>query len=597
VPRTPRRRQLLAEGPGSVFDGIPAGELERILAPLERRRFPAGAVIVAEGETPPVVYVLQSGTAEIFYVARAGVEHVVTTIDPGGTFGEMSLLTGDAAPAAVRAVGDVEALVIGRAEFERIAGMFPVVYRNVGELLADRLAVAFRLAADEKPGRVTMLRDIGAPPLLSYALAAGIAWHAQVPVMLVLIGQGFEDLRTLAESRTAGADGRAAVDATLVAPEGPFAPDALGATLDELAQRYEHVLVAFSGDVRVEGRRVVDLAGAERVPARGEAELTVRAWRRSGHPTPRPWGAVLDIPPLEPADEEALRQGALPARTPAGRALGWLARDLTGLKVGVAMGAGSLRGWAHYGVLSVLERHGISVDYLAGTSIGAAAAGTSAYGYTAEEGAKHMDRVARWVFRPTVPAYSLLTNAGVGRYLHSIFGDVRMEDLDVPCAIVCADLVSRRKVVLRRGVLWRAVLDSMGIPGIYPAHRIDETVLVDGGLVDPVPTAVCADMGAGVVISVRLTSTPADPVDDAQAVLVRHRPPSMLRVILDSLELMQGEVAEDPTKATSVLIAPDLPPIKGRLRNFGQGRRYFDAGVAAAEAALPRIASALPWLR
>jgi NTE family protein len=208
-----------------------------------------------------------------------------------------------------------------------------------------------------------------------------------------------------------------------------------------------------------------------------------------------------------------------------------------------------------------------------------------------------MDRVARWVFRPTVPAYSLLTNSGVGRYLHSIFGDVRMEDLETPTAIVCADLASRRKVVLRRGVLWRAVLDSMAIPGIYPAHRVNETVLVDGGLVDPVPTGVCAGLGAGVVVSVRLSGTPADPVDHAQAVLVRHRPPSMIRVILDSLELMQGEITEESTSATSILLTPELPAIKGRLRNFGQGRRYFDAGVEAAEQALPRIASALPWLR
>jgi NTE family protein len=589
----PRRRALLAEGPGSVFGGVPPEELEPFLSGLKRQRFSAGSVILEAGERPPAVFVVESGEAEIVHVSRTGVELVIGHVAAGGTFGEMSLLTGDPAAAAVRATEDVEAIAIGKNEFERIAARFPVVYRNVGELLAERLAEAVALTAGEKRGRIALLRQCGAPPLLAYAISCSVGWHTQVPVLLLLVegGEG-EEL-----DRLAGVTG-GAVEVARVTGDPEYGPDRLEATLEAHAERFAHVLAVVGRDTSAGNRPAIDLLPAGAPPPLGSsAHLAVRAWSASRSWAPRPWGGVLDVPVLQDADEQALAAGRLPSRTPAGKAVGWLARYLAGLQVGVAMGTGSLRGFAHYGVLSVLERNHIDLDYIAGTSIGAASAGTTAYGYDAEAGAQHMFEVARSVFRPTVPAFSLLTNAGVGRYLHQIFGDARMEDLALPCAIVAADLAAGRKVVLRRGPLWRAVLDSMAIPGLYPAHRVDRTVLVDGGLIDPVPTAVCADMGADVVVSVRLTGNPVEPLNGAEASLVQHRPPSMIRVILDSIELMQSEVDGEPTQTTSILLTPDCPPIKGRLRNFGEGRRYVESGVEAAEAAMPRIAAALPWLR
>ena len=100
---------------------------------------------------------------------------------------------------------------------------------------------------------------------------------------------------------------------------------------------------------------------------------------------------MVSIPPLSPTDRAELKSGVLPASTPAGAALGWVARDLAGLKVGPALGAGSYRGYAHIGILRGLARIGLEPDYLAGTSIGAAVAGLYAMGHSAEDSTAFLD--------------------------------------------------------------------------------------------------------------------------------------------------------------------------------------------------------------
>src|SRR5207342_2516379 len=93
----------------------------------------------------------------------------------------------------------------------------------------------------------------------------------------------------------------------------------------------------------------------------------VRAWEKGDGKPPDRTG-IACIPPLEAADHDGLRIGLLPLRTLSSRRIGWLARDVAGLKVGVALGAGSIRGFAHLGVLKVLEREHVPIDYVAGTS-------------------------------------------------------------------------------------------------------------------------------------------------------------------------------------------------------------------------------------
>ncbi len=143
----------------NVFGGIPAAVLAEILAQLERRRYAPGDVMIAEGNDPGDIYIVVDGNVEAVVVDRQGVENQVGRIGPGSTLGEMSLFTGQPAAATVRALTDTEAMVMRAEEFERVASDYPVVYRNLGAILANRLAKTNRLAVQESTGRLVALDD------------------------------------------------------------------------------------------------------------------------------------------------------------------------------------------------------------------------------------------------------------------------------------------------------------------------------------------------------------------------------------------------------------------------------------------------------
>jgi NTE family protein len=197
-----------------------------------------------------------------------------------------------------------------------------------------------------------------------------------------------------------------------------------------------------------------------------------------------------------------------------------------------------------------------------------------------------------------VPVHSLLSNAGVAANFRQVGGNTRIEDLDVPLALVAADLTSGREVVFRRGLLRIAALASMAIPGIYPPVRMGSHILVDGGVVNPVPISVAAAMGADVVIAASLGRPAMQPVPDLEAVEEKGRLPTLLQTIAKSIDVMQGRIGAQAAAAATVLIEPSFvaTPSVG-LQSFHQGRPYIAPGEAAAEAALPAITARLPWLR
>lgn len=591
----------------SFFRSLSSVEIERVLGSLTRRHLAAGTEVLAEGDRPTEMCVITFGVCGVFVRNREGLEVEIGQVGPGATLAEMALFAGpdetsNVASATLRALTDLDVVTVSAPEFYALASAFPQLLHNIGAILSDRLTRSYQHVVAEH-GRVTVLHDYGGPPLLAYALACSIAWHTRASTVLAVVGgTGSAELEALAERGGPG------VHLLLESPTGAFAPAALDATIEDLSHRYGHVLVLVVGggdDARPSlarcDARILRLADAASPLPDCSGWRPGHTLRASVHRVraPRPDGAgVVSVPTLEPADHDALRRGLLPATTPAGRALGWMARDLCGLKVGLALGAGSVRGYAHYGVLRALERFGLQVDYVTGTSIGAIVAAGYALGLTADEGARIMEETSGRAFRLTVPRHSLLSNAGVAGNFRQVAGERHIEDLDVPLGLVAADLATGREVVLRHGLLRIALLASMAIPGIYPPVPIGECVLVDGGVVNPVPISVACEMGADVVIAVPLGGAAKEPWPGVEAVEERGTLPSLIHTITRSVEIMQGRIGVHSVEAATVLIKTNFASIpKVGLQSFAAGRPYIAPGEAAAEAALPEITALLPWLR
>jgi NTE family protein len=175
--------------------------------------------------------------------------------------------------------------------------------------------------------------------------------------------------------------------------------------------------------------------------------------------------------------------------------------------------------------------------------------------------------------------------------------ETRIEDLPVPTALVAADILTHKELILRRGLAWPAILASSSIPGVFPAVRLGPHVAVDGGVLNPLPSSIVAEMGADVVLAVKLTGGSVVAEWDLEVMAPTGRPPPALGVIVRSIEIMQGRIEPLPSEATIITISPNFEGEAPKLKNFIEGRRYIEAGKDAVEAAMPRIAASLPWVR
>ncbi|MHB8090989.1 MAG: patatin-like phospholipase family protein [Syntrophales bacterium] len=178
-------------------------------------------------------------------------------------------------------------------------------------------------------------------------------------------------------------------------------------------------------------------------------------------------------------------------------------------KIGIALGSGSARGWSHIGVLQSIVEAGIAVDFVCGTSVGALVAGSFAAGFL-----EHLDRWARrlsWshivgFMDMKIPRSGLIEGEKISGYLREMITDPLIENLPVPFAAVATDLKTGREVWLREGSLIDVVRASISLPGIFTPCGRNGQWLVDGGLVNPVPTSLCRAMGADIVVAVDLNS-------------------------------------------------------------------------------------------
>lgn len=244
--------------------------------------------------------------------------------------------------------------------------------------------------------------------------------------------------------------------------------------------------------------------------------------------------------------------------------------------VGIALGGGAVRGAAHIGVLAALDDAGLSPSVIAGTSAGAIVGGLYAAGHKPHAIAALATRM-RWtkLVHPTMNRRSLVETTRLRRFLDDAVSGQEFRDLDRTFAAVACDLITGDRVVLTDGPVADAMLASAAIPGVFPPVDRDGAVLVDGGLVDLVPTALARSLGADVVIAV-----------DVSGPLPRRAPTTMLQILIAATHLQSG-IAATLTDDADVVLAPAVDEFAfwelSRIAEFEQ------AGREAAEQALPVV--------
>ncbi|MFD2371238.1 patatin-like phospholipase family protein [Brevibacillus sp. GCM10020057] len=216
--------------------------------------------------------------------------------------------------------------------------------------------------------------------------------------------------------------------------------------------------------------------------------------------------------------------------------------------VGVALGSGGARGFAHIGVLKALEAHGIEVDMLAGSSMGSLIAAVYANGIEPQMMGKLAQNLKRkhWLDL-TVPGLGFVAGEKIKQLIRLLTHGKRIEQLSKPLAIVATDIETGERVVFRDGPIDQAVRASISIPGIFVPEKVDGRLLVDGGVIDRVPVTVVREMGADIVIAVDVAQ-----VDTPMKVA------TIFDVIAQTIDVMEREILRHRMLAADHVIRPDV---------------------------------------
>lgn len=290
-------------------------------------------------------------------------------------------------------------------------------------------------------------------------------------------------------------------------------------------------------------------------------------------------------------------------------------------KIGLALGSGLARGWAHIGVIRALNRYGFKPDIIAGTSIGALVGGAHAI-----DRLDALEDWARSLNRLKVASYldvkfsqgGLISGRRFQKLMLENFGNVNIEDIPLKFVAAAADVITGHEVWLRSGNLIDAMQASFALPGVFPPVRHGNKLLVDGALVNPVPVSACQALGANMIIAVNLNGDivgkarktgqsvptvagfdPQMPQDGSTSAKLAKRifkrddgAPSLFGVMFSSLNIIQDRLARSRLagEPPDVYIAPRIGHIG--LLEFEKVDEIIRAGEQAVEAVLPQLRDA-----
>ena len=246
-------------------------------------------------------------------------------------------------------------------------------------------------------------------------------------------------------------------------------------------------------------------------------------------------------------------------------------------RIGLALGGGAARGFAHIGVIQVLEENGIRPDLVTGTSAGSLVAALYASGKSgAELGvlAESMDEsaFADWSF----PGRGLIRGEALAKYVRQHTGGRSIEQMRIPLGIVATDLDSGQAILFQLGDPGVAVRASSAVPAVFQPVRIGTREYVDGGLVAPVPVRFARQMGADLVIAVDISAAPdGNATGDA------------MRMLLQTFAIMGRSINSFELRDADVLLRPKLPHVSGA--DFAARKRSIQAGRDSALAQLAQL--------
>jgi predicted acylesterase/phospholipase RssA/CRP-like cAMP-binding protein len=647
-----------------VLGNVPllAGLGEELMKSLAERAelvsIKKGDLVVRENDPGDALFAVVSGRLQAYTKLKSGRERVFATYCNGDCFGEMPLLSGETQWASVRALNDSVLLKIPREDFNVVVNRDPRVAVSFTRRMGHRIKELREEKHRAKWSTIISLYSATAgagKTLLATNLVASLAHETGEPVLLLDFSGRQKGIPLRDCERFVAVNG-AALETTVI--HTPLGYDRLNLELfgDEreprliaplfgrLVRHYDYVLVDLPNEASAavmqcliqsdqifviakhddehlyRTRLLLQELRSHPASVAPKARITLTAVSDTNAPkveeAQRRLGQEVSyllrwIPPgdsVQGVDGEpyVLRKPMEPYSLVVRR----IARELGNVLVGLALGTGAARGLAHIGVIRILEREGIAVDVVAGSSMGSLVAGAWAVGKSADEMEQLALRIrSRRAFLklldPTFPGSGILRGMRVQNFLHTIVDDLTFADTVIPLKIVAADLNTNEEVVFEEGKIIDAIRASISIPGVFRPISNNGHVLIDGGICNPVPVNVLARAGVSKIIAVNTipNSEEMKQRDRYRAEMskasrrgrrgmhetgpVIETPTNIINIYMRCMHAMQSHMAEEACSNADVVIRPVVH--ESVWYDFYHPERYIRAGEEAAETALPKL--------
>lgn len=253
------------------------------------------------------------------------------------------------------------------------------------------------------------------------------------------------------------------------------------------------------------------------------------------------------------------------------------------LKLGLALGGGAARGFAHVGVIAVLEEAGLKPQFIVGTSAGSLVAALYASGKTSaqlQQTALNMEEFAITDWMLPIFGRGMFKGDALAKYVNELVAGRLMENMVIPLGIVATDLGNGSAVLFQKGDTGTAVRASSAVPAVFQPVKINGRDYVDGGLVSPVPVRFARQMGADVVIAVDISNPPEGNAADGS-----------LQILLQTFAIMGKSINDFELRGADLVVRPSQTGLKSA--DFTSRKLAIEAGRAAMLAALPALRARL----
>ena len=463
-----------------VFGALDPGIIHDLANVLRLQDVPGGHIVIREREAAEEMIFVISGGLRVSRRDAAGQLMLYNEIRPGMSFGEAGLILRQPRAADVTAVRDSTLAVLGRADYDALLTRHPVA---INQVFVQCIYNYLRHA--EEFAERTHAQTFAVIPLHAQAKTNEVA--AGLTQAFAKLGRAHH-LEPPAHS-SKPANGKAAHQQS--EQDRSAYQDALEEVSDFLVYEAQAGATDWTMQAFRQADQVVFVVNADAPHALGLLEQRLReqpdfSMKRMHLAVLHPAGTP------EPSDAGEWREGraferVYPLRSQRLGDYSRLARFLTGTAVGVVLGGGGAKGFAHVGVLKALEESGIPVDLIGGNSMGALIAAQFACGVPLDKIISQTRAFARGGERLTLPLISIVSGKRVARDLRKMFGDATADGQWLPFFAAACNLTKGRTTVLDTGPIWRAVLASNSPAGLFPPVLDKGDMLVDGAILENVP--------------------------------------------------------------------------------------------------------------